>query len=61
MIKENNEEFIGYLKKYSLIWSLLLDTVSKDVGLLNDYYTEEDEKNLKKYIKKYRKIFMMKK
>lgn len=52
MIKENNEEFKEYLKKYSLIWNLLLDIVCKDIELLNNYYIEEDEQNLKKYIKK---------
>lgn len=51
MVKDNNHEFIDYLKLYSSIWSLLLDNVSKNISVLTGYYLDENEQDLKHFIK----------
>lgn len=50
LVKENNEEFIEYLRKYSELWNLALRKLRQDVDVLKKFYLEEDNIGIREYI-----------
>lgn len=51
LIKENDEEFIKYLRKYAELWNLALKKLRRDVELLKNFYLKENSEYIKEYIK----------
>lgn len=50
LVKNNNEEFVEYLRKYSELWNLALKKLRQDIKTLKEFYLEEDSEGIREYI-----------